>query len=59
MTDRVRRFRGELRMCLKKKRYKSQEHAEQGINYVRKRWGAEMRAYLCPNCMYWHLTSKP
>ena len=44
--------------CIKKKRYKSKQIAQEAINRVHKKRNTKLRIYYCPFCLGWHLTSK-
>lgn len=45
-------------MCSGKKTYQSKGHAFSGALGASKKTGKPMRAYPCPKCKKWHLTSK-
>lgn len=45
-------------MCLRKKSYKTLEIAQAVANQVLKTRGTKLRAYYCPFCNRYHLTSK-
>lgn len=44
------------RMCLRKKIFWTATGAELRAKAI-SRTGTKMRAYKCPNCLQWHLTS--
>lgn len=44
--------------CLKKTPYGSFREAERVMNKSSEERGKELRVYQCPDCGYWHLTSK-
>lgn len=49
-------------MCLRKRRYNSISSAEKwrkNLQRKRRNRNLDLRAYHCPICRCWHLTSKP
>ena len=44
--------------CLKKKRYKTEQIAQEAINRIRKKRKVNLRIYFCQKCLGYHLTSK-
>ena len=44
--------------CVKKKRYKSEQIAQETINRIHKKRNVKLRAYFCLFCLGWHLTSQ-
>lgn len=46
------------RMCLRKKRYRTWDYAQEVAKYMTKKYGKEQRAYYCPICHSYHLTSQ-
>ena len=51
--------RAQVHMCLSKDRHPSQESAHRAIAKLEARVGGQLRAYACPYCNGYHLTSKP
>lgn len=50
---------GRLQFCRSGKRaYSSRQDAESGARRLLREFGY-FRAYLCPSCGFWHLTSRP
>lgn len=47
-----------LRMCLKKRKYKNKEIAEEIAIECTKKYGTEHRVYWCSLCGFYHLTTK-
>ena len=48
-----------IELPCKKTMYNSQEEAQDMIRYIREnRRVQEIKAYKCPTCGFWHLTSK-
>lgn len=45
--------------CLAKNPFPSREAADRGAKRMSKRHGARTRAYACPYCNNWHLTTSP
>lgn len=53
-------IRKQLRMCLAKRVFLSDIGAQIAASSgMRRKPGLKLRAYQCPNCAFWHLTSKP
>jgi hypothetical protein len=49
----------EFKLC-EKRRYETEQEALDMINHIiRIDWSPKLRAYKCPTCHNWHLTSKP
>lgn len=46
------------RMCLRKKKYKSEFIANSVAQKVKEERGVILYSYCCPLCGYWHLTKK-
>lgn len=46
------------RMCLKKRKYKSEEVAKQIAKQCDEKYGVTHRVYYCPLCGHYHLTTK-
>lgn len=49
----------EWRMCGSKVAYGSPEEARAAIRSLRSKWRKPLRAYRCPICSLFHLTSQP
>lgn len=47
------------KMCLKKRKYKSQDLANKVAEECTIKYGKPHRVYYCPLCGYYHLTTKP
>lgn len=48
----------EMGMCLRKKRFRALKHARDAASRWSKSIGVTMRAYRCPYCNGFHVTSK-
>lgn len=46
-----------IRSCLKKAKFKSEMKAKKRAEVLTIKTGKEFRAYNCPNCLGWHLTT--
>ena len=46
------------KMCLHKRKYKTQNKASEYAKKFTEKSGVEHRVYLCPLCLYYHLTTK-
>lgn len=46
-----------MSMCLGKQKYASREAAKKTAHTAEKYRSRELRAYECPKCFSWHLTS--
>jgi rubrerythrin len=46
------------KMCLKKRKYKSEKIAQKYAKECDKKYGGTHRVYYCPLCGYYHLTTK-
>lgn len=57
IRDKLREADAAFRVCLTKKTYKSEKGAKMAIEFHPEKAG--IRAYDCPHCGYWHITSKP
>ncbi|MCM1260559.1 MAG: hypothetical protein NC222_06350 [Staphylococcus sp.] len=55
----IKEIRSWANSCLRKKRYKSMQQAEDIINKISKRRSTKLRVYLCPKCLGYHLTKVP
>lgn len=44
--------------CRRKHRYRDQDEAKEALKQLRFKHLVEMRAYFCPTCTGWHLTSR-
>ena len=44
--------------CLRKKRYNSEQVAQEAINRIHKKRKTKLRVYFCKYCLGYHLTSK-
>jgi uncharacterized protein YlaI len=47
------------RMCEQKRTYMDATTARVYASIAARKAGKPMRVYLCPNCRFWHLTTRP
>ena len=47
-----------LNMCTKKRMYRSEQAAHRAGILTEQRLKVPMRIYKCPNCVFYHLTTK-
>lgn len=45
-------------VCKRKRSYRDRQEAYSAARIVRRRSGKPLRAYHCPHCEKWHLTSE-
>ena len=46
-------------MCHGKRLYLDEGTARMHLGKAERKTGKPMRAYQCPNCRFWHLTTRP
>ena len=46
-----------IKGCIKKKNYLTEYDANQGVKENILKYNNKLRAYKCPHCLEWHLTS--
>ena len=51
-------LKGLISSCLKKKRYKTEQIAQEAINRIHKKRKVNLRIYFCKECLGYHLTSR-